>query len=300
MPESLKVAELHPRPAIPATKFIHANGLQFGYLEAGEGPLVLCLHGFPDTAYNLVPLLHRLANAGYHAVAPFQRGYAPTDLPHDRDYSALALGRDVIALIEHFGVARASLVGHDWGAIAVYAAANLRADRIDRIVTAGVPHLRRYVLRPSVAQLAASHYIFKFQLPFWPERELPKHNFAWLRELVASWSPGADFAPEIFAPVWASFSDPDRLRAALGYYRALPGTLVRGDTWRFLMKPMQVPVRQICGERDGCMLAETFEGSAHLFAAGGELIRMPTGHFMHIEQPERFADHVLDFLRGDD
>ncbi|MBV8063368.1 MAG: alpha/beta fold hydrolase, partial [Nevskia sp.] len=146
-------------------RYIRANGMEFAYLEQGEGPLVLCLHGFPDTAWSMAGLLRRLAAAGFRGVAPFMRGYAPGGIPDDRDYSVLALGRDVIALTEHFGAQQALVIGHDWGAAAAYAAAAQRPDRIRRIVTAGVPHLRRFLLRPSRAQLRASHYMFKFQLP---------------------------------------------------------------------------------------------------------------------------------------
>src|SRR5687768_2249913 len=88
--------------AVHGPKTIEAGGLTFGYLEAGEGPLVLCLHGFPDTAHTFDDLLPRLARAGYHAVAPFMRGYAPTSVPVDGDYSELRLGEDAIALIDAF------------------------------------------------------------------------------------------------------------------------------------------------------------------------------------------------------
>src|ERR1700741_3439332 len=104
------------------TKRIEANGLEFAYLEAGAGPLVLLLHGFPDTAYSFSAMLPRLAEAGYHAVAPFQRGYYPTAIPDDGDYSVLTLARDALALIAAFGKQTAVIVGHDWGASSGYVA----------------------------------------------------------------------------------------------------------------------------------------------------------------------------------
>ena len=283
--------ELQPR-------FIRANGTEFAYFEAGSGPLVLCMHGFPDTAYSLVSLVRSLAGLGFHAVAPFMRGYPPSAIPDDRDYSVSNLGRDVIALIEHFGVESASLVGHDWGAIAAYAAAGLRPDRIRRIVTAAVPHLRRFFLRPSQAQMKASHYIFKFQLPGWPERRVVEHDFEWLRELIRSWSPDWRMTDDYFNPVKAALSDPQRLRAALGYYRAIPRLPFSRETWQFLFKPIQVPALVICGANDGCILPATFRDSEHLYADGYELLEIPAvGHFMHLEARSFFNDKVGEFLK---
>ena len=104
---------------------ITANGLQFSYLEAGpaNGPLALCLHGFPDSAHTWRYLLPELGNAGFHAVAPFLRGYAPTEIPTDGRYQVGALARDANALHEALGGKDdAVIIGHDWGALTAYAA----------------------------------------------------------------------------------------------------------------------------------------------------------------------------------
>ena len=82
---------------------VTANGLDIGILECGEGPLALCVHGFPDTAHSWRHLLPALADAGYHAVAPFQRGYAPTAVPTDGLYQTAALSTDANALHEALG-----------------------------------------------------------------------------------------------------------------------------------------------------------------------------------------------------
>jgi pimeloyl-ACP methyl ester carboxylesterase len=121
-------------------KTVAAGGLRFGYVDAGSGPLALCLHGFPDSAYTWRHLLPALADAGYHAVAPFMRGYAPTDIPEDGAYQTGALAADAVALHEAFGGdGDAVLVGHDWGATAVYAALAHAPGRWRRAVTLAVP-----------------------------------------------------------------------------------------------------------------------------------------------------------------
>lgn len=277
-------------------KWIRANGLDFAYLERGAGPLVLCLHGFPDTAWSFVPVLEALAEAGYRAVAPFMRGYAPTSLAPDGDYGVATLGRDALALIEALGGKRAFLLGHDWGAAASYAAAGLAPDRVRAIVTAAVPHLRRFVLRPNLRQLRRSRYMGFFQLRGIPERRIVADDFAWLRALMREWSPGWDFGEPELAPLKEMFSDPARLRAALAYYRAMPASLATSEGWRLLLRRLQVPARVIRAADDGCIGPEMFENQERSFAAGYELLTMPgVGHFMHCEQPQAFAQHAIEF-----
>src|SRR5258708_7936876 len=126
------------------TLTIAANGLTFSCLADGpdDGPLVLLVHGFPDTAHTWSDVLPRLASQGFRAVAPFMRGYYPTTIPADGDYAVLTLGRDVLALIEAHGRTQAIVIGHDWGAYASYAAANLAPERVSKLVTVALPHPR--------------------------------------------------------------------------------------------------------------------------------------------------------------
>src|SRR5580698_9273016 len=103
--------------------FVEANGLRFAYLEEGSGPLVLLVHGFPDTPHTWDAVRPAVAALGYRVVTPFTRGYYPTAIPADGAYDSDTLGRDVLALIPALGETRAIAVGHDWGASAVYSAA---------------------------------------------------------------------------------------------------------------------------------------------------------------------------------
>jgi pimeloyl-ACP methyl ester carboxylesterase len=127
-------------PAKVRTATVRANNVEFGLLEAGSGPLALCLHGFPDTAHTWELLLPALADAGFHAVAPFMRGYAPTSVPADGAYQVGALVADAVALHEALGGdGDAVLIGHDWGAETAYGAAAFAPGRWRRLVTLAVP-----------------------------------------------------------------------------------------------------------------------------------------------------------------
>src|SRR5215472_18366252 len=116
---------------------VTANNIDFHFVELGAGPLVLCLHGFPDNAYTYRYLLPVLAEAGFRAVAPFMRGYAPTGKPPDNRFESILLGQDALALIGAFGANEAFVVGHDWGGLATLASAVLAPERVHRIVTLG-------------------------------------------------------------------------------------------------------------------------------------------------------------------
>lgn len=278
-------------------RWLSANGVDFAVLEAGKGPLVLCLHGFPDTAWNMQPVLTALAAAGYRAAAPFMRAYAPTSLAVDGDYRATTLARDALALIDALGEERAFIVGHDWGAVTAYLAAAMNPQKVPGIVTAAVPHLRRFLLRPSLRQIHRSRYMGFFQLRGIPERRIVEDDFRSLRALIHRWSPAWKFSENEFAPLKSCFSDPARLSAALAYYRELPKTLLNPRNRQLIFGKLPVPARVIRGEDDGCIGAEMFDDQEYCFGAGYELVTMKgAGHFMQCEQPQQFAAHVLEFL----
>src|SRR5436190_20630201 len=197
---------------------VAANGLQFGFLEDGppDGPLALCLHGFPDSAWSWRHLLPALGGAGFHAVAPFLRGYAPTDLAPDGRYQTGALVSDAIALHDALGGDnRAVLIGHDWGAIAPYGAAAHAPDRWRRVVTAAVPHMG--VMGGGFMQydqLRRSWYMFFFQNPL-ADMVVGMNDLEFIDRLWADWSPGYD-ATDDLPRVKASLMKPENLAAALG------------------------------------------------------------------------------------
>ncbi|WP_428311794.1 alpha/beta fold hydrolase [Hydrocarboniphaga sp.] len=281
----------------PQTCRIPATGITLAYVSRGSGPLVIFLHGFPDTYCGFLPILDRVAAAGYRAVALAMRGYAPSALAPGGDYRIEALAGDVIGLADALGAEQFAVVGHDWGAVTAYAAAHLAPQRVTRLVTAAVPHTGHFLLRMRWQQLRRSSYMLRFQLPWFPEWEIPRDDYRWLEQLIARWSPGWAFGDTELRPLKQNFDEPGRLKAALSYYRQLSGSLISPASRRLVFPAVTVPTRMIYGGRDGCIAPAMFQGQKPHFTAGLDLVAMPdAGHFMQWEQAGRFADLVVGFL----
>ena len=278
---------------------VRANGLQFGVLEAGSGPLALCLHGFPDCADTWRHLLPVLAAAGFHAVAPFMRGYAPTAVPADGAYHLGALVADTVALHEVLGGdGNAVLIGHDWGAEAAYGAAAFAPDRWRRLVTLAVPPAALdEVLFNDYEQLKRFFYLFMVRDPAGlAETVVANDDMAFLDELWNDWSPGFQ-SGEHLAQVKQSLRQPANLAAALGYYRAA------GAADRFAAEQQAVgrqapqPTLYLHGARDGCIGVDLARGSERFLAPSSRMIVInDAGHFLHLEDPAQVNDHILSWV----
>ncbi|GAA4090688.1 alpha/beta hydrolase [Nonomuraea soli] len=270
---------------------VHANGVEFAYLSLGDGPLALCLHGFPDTAHTWRHLMPELAARGYRAVAPFMRGYAPTEVPVGFEVGALVA--DVHALHEELGGdSDAVLIGHDWGALAVYGA----ADRFRRSVAMAAPPPAALV--PgffSYAQLKRSFYVFLFQTGL---AEIAASQPDFLPGIWADWSPGYDATADLEF-VRRSLGEPANLKAALEYYRARLGA--EPPTGRFTAEQAAAdagptaPLLYLHGERDGCMGAELTKDMS--LPEGSRVELLPdAGHFLHLERPREVNELVLGWI----
>jgi pimeloyl-ACP methyl ester carboxylesterase len=281
-----------------------ANDVDFAYLEAGSGPLALCLHGFPDSAHSWRHLLPALADAGFRAVAPFMRGYAPTAIPGDGRYQTAALGLDACGLHEALGGdADAVIVGHDWGAMATYIAAAHEPDRWKRVVTMAVPpagSVARGFL--TYRQLKRSWYMFFFQHGL-ADVVVGMDDLEFIDGLWADWSPGYDGSEDI-AHVKDCLRDPANLAAAIGYYRATLGgvgvdpALDEVQSKGSLATPQ--PTLYLHGRTDGCMGIEVAETATAFLTSPGSRMEIveDAGHFLQLEQPEVVNRLVVDFVAG--
>lgn len=286
----------------PRLVTVETAELTHGCLVAGDtGPLALCLHGFPDTAYGWRHLLPVLADAGYRAVAPFLRGYAPTDIPADGQYHVATLVRDATALHDALGgEGDAVLIGHDWGALAAYGAGSFAPDRWRRVVTAAVPPPAAMAdAMITYDQLKRSWYMFFFQVGL-ADFVVGMDDLAFIDRLWRDWSPGHDPAEDM-AHLRASIGAPENLAAALGYYRATWGDTPVSDAYAAEQAaqgtaPPQ-PTRYLHGRNDGCVGVEfAIDAAASLAPGSDSIIVEDAGHFLQVERPDEFNRLVLDFL----
>ncbi|BBX96647.1 alpha/beta fold hydrolase [Mycobacterium lacus] len=268
-------------------RFAEANGLRFAYLEEGSGPLVLMLHGFPDTAHTWDDLRPRIAAKGYRAVSPFMRGYHPSAIP-DRDPDQETLARDPLALIEALGAGDAIVIGHDWGASAAYGAAGLCPDRVTKLFTIGIPHPA--TLKPSLKKLWGARHFAAYKLPGAPNR-FARNDFAALPAIYRRWSPLWNPDPREFDAVRAAFSNQASLNAAFGYYRKLSPILSAS-----LKARITVPTVVFAGLDDPIVEPSDYRAAARMFEDEYVVEEVRGGHFMHREHPETFAERLLTHL----
>ena len=266
---------------------IDANGLRFAYLEEGRGPLVLLLHGFPDTAHTWDHVRPLIAAKGYRAVSPWTRGYAPTAIP-ERDADLETLARDALALIEALGETSAIVIGHDWGAGTAYAAASLDPARVTKLFVIGIPHTA--TVRPGPLMLWKVRHFLAYK---WrgAARRFAKDDFAALPAIYKRWSPAWTPDPEEFAAIRETFRDPASLDAAFGYYRQL-----RFRPQPFLRRPIEVPTVVFAGLDDVIVKPADYHRAARMFSVGYIVDEMRGGHFMHREHPAEFAEKLLTHL----
>jgi pimeloyl-ACP methyl ester carboxylesterase len=282
---------------------VAANGLEFSCFQEGpeDGPLALCLHGFPDSAHSWRYLLPELAGAGFRAVAPFLRGYAPTTIPADGRYQVGALVRDANELHEALGGGEdAVIVGHDWGALATYGAVAHQPGRWRRAVTAAVPPTASIGMNLfTYAQLQKSWYMFFFLSPL-AEVALPLEDYSFIDHLWRDWSPGYEGAWDV-ARVKESIADPGRIAAAIGYYRALYDATQQvpelADEQAAMLLPTPKPTLYLHGRDDGCMLLSSIGRPLEFMADGSEMeIVDGAGHFLHVERPDVVNRRIVGFL----
>jgi pimeloyl-ACP methyl ester carboxylesterase len=282
----------------PEQLLINAPGMTFGALAWGTptAPLALLIHGYPDTAWTWRHLGPYLAQRGWRAVAPFTRGYAPTDLAPNDSYLLADQVGDILALHTALnGDSRSVLIGHDWGSAATWGVTSADPQRFASYVTMALP-IPATLLKPftsprtlgiAARQARMSWYFAYNQLPGAErglERVIPK--------LWRDWSPGYD-ASEDLAHVFQALSGPGRRRAALRYYR---NNLQGGLRATFTLKA-GAPALCLHGERDGCIQAALSELYPETRPSGSHFERVANaGHFLQLEQPDRVNELIGDWI----
>jgi pimeloyl-ACP methyl ester carboxylesterase len=270
--------------------FLDANGIRFAYLTEGSGPLVLLLHGFPDTPYTWDRVMPEVARAGFRVVAPFMRGYHPTSIPSDGAYDGDTLGRDVLALIEALGEQQAIVVGHDWGALAAYTAAAVGPEHVRALITVGVPHPRAVMPTPKLLWTVRHFFVLRGKRA---AQKVRANGHAYIDHLVRRWSPAwHDMPADETARVKQAFAQPGCVEAACAYYAALSPRMPAS-----LKASIKVPAVAFAGVHDN-VSPRAYEKARRCFEASYEVVQVPGGHFMHREHPTEFIAELTRLLRA--
>lgn len=268
-------------------KRIAANGLSHAVRDVGEGPAVVLLHGFPDTSSMWEPQIELLSQAGWRAIAPDLRGRGDTDIPQQiEDYEIPNIVGDVTAIMDALGVERAHVVGHDWGAVIAWALAAYAPQRVDRLVVMAVGHPDASG-DPTIEALQKGWYRLLFQ--FAAAEEILQHNDWNLTRILLDGQ--ADF--EHYRAI---LSAPRALTGALNWYRAnLPPERLAGGGGS--MPKVQAPTLGLFGARDQYLTEAAMVRSATKVTGEWRYEQFASaGHWLHIDEPERFNRLLLEFL----
>ena len=287
---------------------VRANGIALHVVEAGSGPLVLLLHGFPEFWWTWRHQLPALAAAGYRAVAVDLRGYGASDKP-PRGYDTATLTADITGLITALGEREAILVGNDLGGLLAWTAAHTSPGAVARIVAVGAAHparLRETMVTEVRGQARASAYFTTgFQVPRRPERRLLTDDRA-IEAMFQDWAGPAWRETEDYREAVGRYRQALRIHPvthlALEHFRWMVRSLPRSDGRRYaklIAEPITVPVLQLHGGLDGAILPSTARGSsAHVSGPYEWRQREGIGHFPQEEDPDWVTGEILRWSAG--
>ncbi len=276
------------------TREIEANGLTFRARDHGSGAPVLLLHGFPETSRMWVPLMERLAQEGFHCLAPDQRGYSPGARPADvAQYTYAQFAADVFGFMDAMGWARAHVVGHDWGAGAGWAAVGTQPERVVSWTAMSVPHIRAFgtAIRENEEQRQKSQYVQFFQQAGTAEAALSANACAALRALYQGTHSQAEVGEYIRV-----LSEDGALTAALNWYRGTEGIRPdrgNGGQWG----PVSTPTLLFWGKNDMAIGRAAVEAGREYMAGPYELVELDCGHWIVQEAFDQVVGPLLAHLR---
>jgi len=273
---------------LASQQIITVGGLRLNVAQSGDGPVVLLLHGFPDSLLLWRHVAPRLVAAGYRVIAMDQRGFGESDAPPGRRHYVIdRLVDDVAGLLRALEVSDAvRVIGHDWGAVVTWCLAMTRPQLLRSAVAISVGHPREYALA-GFEQKRKGLYVLGWQFTGLAERWLEARDWARLRHWLRQ-HPDPD----------ACLRDlvrPGRLTAGLNWYRANLGSVLT-RSW----PTCRVPMLGLWSSEDHCLAEDQMARSGRRMAAPWSYARIEgAGHWLPLERPERVADLALDWFRRD-
>jgi pimeloyl-ACP methyl ester carboxylesterase len=279
---------------------VDTNGIRMHYVTAGEGPLVVLLHGFPQFWYAWRHQIPALATR-FQVVAPDLRGYGDTDKPpRVSDYRTGVLAADVAGLVKALGRDKAHVVGHDWGGGVAWTTAIEHPEVVDKLAVLNCPHpvVFAKALRSNFRQLRRSWYMFFFQLPAIPELVFGLSPERMIECTFRGMAIRKDtFSDEDLREFRQAIEKPGALTAAINYYRATFRNVSAMRELERAPKPIAAPTLLIWAEEDVALGKELTYGMEPLFSGSFRIEYVPNcSHWVNEEQPERVNELLLGFL----
>jgi len=275
---------------------IDTGDVKLHAVEAGKGPLVVLLHGFPEFWWTWVHQIPALAAAGFHVVAPDLRGYNLSDRPRRvRDYAFERLTDDVAAIIRAMGETKAHVVGHDWGGGIAYSFAMVHPEMMRRLAILNAPHPEafRIAVLSTWRQFKKSWYVLFFQIPWLPEKLLRRDDYKELRAALRMGRPGVVPDSEVEPYVDAARRS-EGLFGGIHYYRAM----ARSALFLDLPKPrvIECPVLVVWGRNDDSLGEELAEPPKR-WVTNARVEKLPNAsHWVQLDEPEKVNRLLVEFL----
>lgn len=267
------------------------NNQTFRYADIGTGLPVVLLHGFPDGPESWAETASAIVLAGHRAIVPYLRGYHPSTITPGRPYRRAEVGADVIGLLDVIGIDAAVLVGHDWGAAAVWNAVSVSPERVLGVVPIAIPHPA--ALKPSPKMMWQTRHFMNLKGPLSNQRTA-RSNFKYLETLYDRWAPNwsSSERDQALERARAIMSDPAVLNETLQWYRDLKFSPDPANNFR-----VTCPGLLVAGSEDFDGVLEAISKSQKRFDAPVELLTIDgAGHWPHREGSEEFTASLLTFL----
>ncbi|MBC7877518.1 MAG: alpha/beta hydrolase [Anaerolineales bacterium] len=267
-----------------------------------NGTAVILLHGFPEFHYGWRKQIPALAEAGFRVIVPDQRGYNLSDKPKGISaYDVDILAKDIIGLFDYFGIQKAKLVGHDWGAVVAWKIAINHPERLEKLVILNVPHpnVMADFLLHNINQLRKSWYVFFFQIPFFVEWILTRNDFYHLTRMLVQSGRKNTFTEENIIEYKKAWSQKGTITAMLNWYRA---AVRRG--WKDLFtakknlkRRVKIPVLMLWGRHDIALSHDMLEPSIQLCDDGEAVTFNKATHWVQHDEPDEINKRLIEFLR---
>jgi epoxide hydrolase 4 len=275
--------------------YADAGDQRLHYVEAGEGPLVLLLHGFPEFWFGWRRQIEPLAAAGFRVVAPDTRGYNLSSKPEDfKDYGVDLLAADIRDFIRALGADSALVVGHDWGGSIAWTLAMNHPEVVDRLAILNAAHPRRLSEGlHSPSQLRKSWYFFFFATPGLPEDVVPLRDWHFFRHFLKDANP--PYTPQEIDRYVEAWSQPGAAAGMINYYRASVRQSQKEAAGK--LRPLAAPTLVIWGELDNYLGSDLAEPHREDVPNLDRVERLAeASHWVHHDEAQRVNELLVDFF----